>query len=239
MPEERNRVLIDRISDRIYAYQHEYKINGVREGLDPTKIVVVGNIIVDVLNRYREKIVFPEKFSVKKKGYALVDLHRHNHMTNRCLTEAIIEEIGRCTQSIGLDALFIEMPRMKLLNIKYPSNFKVIEPVGFFDYVGLEENAYVEYGDSGTSQEIATILGTPCVVVRDCTERPECHESGTCCLSSFSSVFDATMTVTNATRKEISLGDGKSSKRILDDVLTNPYNFGVAWYDYQRMRNFR
>lgn len=227
MPEERNRVLIDRVSDVLYVYQDDYRVQLVQEGIDPGKIVVVGNVIVDVINEHMNKFVWLQTSENSYGGvklhqhkYALMTLHRDEHMRNPRLAQRIIDDVGMATSEKELPVVMIEMPRLKALNLKYPDHFIITPPLGYFEFGRLEKNAAIEYTDSGTNQESASIFGTPCVVTRTCTERPECRDSNTTVLSGYHKIAAATLEVLAADYNlEFSLGDGKSSQRIVDDLV--------------------
>jgi len=168
-------VLLDRMSDVHYVYHQNHLVNLVREGYDPTKIVVTGNNIIDALMwGFGRKLIGAhrlDKFQVEPRRYILSTLHRNENI-NGC-AQGIINHIGEVAHQYDTPVLFIEMPRVKALGLNYPKNFYVSPPIGFFDFVSLEQSALLEFTDSGTNQEVAAILGTPCVVTRDCTERPE------------------------------------------------------------------
>ena len=233
MPEERNRVIIDRVSDVLYVYQHDYKVQLVQEGIPAHKIEVVGNVIVDVLDRFKDKTQWKgddgTPYGTKRVGlggvierdnYALMTLHRNEHMSDPKLAQKIITEVGLCTQDRNLPVVLIEMPRLKALGLNYPSNFIPINPRGFFDFLQLEANAAIEFTDSGTNQEVASILGVPCVVTRDCTERPECWESHTTVMATPGYISGAVSYVMGRKpNPEFTLGDGESSKKIVIDLL--------------------
>jgi UDP-N-acetylglucosamine 2-epimerase (non-hydrolysing) len=231
MPEERNRVIIDRVSDILYVYQDDYRVQLVQEGVDPSKIVVTGNVIVDVINEHirkfhwrgdngspwTDKTVAGEL--VERGNYALMTLHRNEHM-NKDRASQIIEAVGRATKKRELPVVLIEMPRLKALGIDYPSHFIVTPPLGYFEFGMLEANAAIEYTDSGTNQESASIFEVPCVVTRRCTERPECRKVNTTVLSGYTYIEEATRFVLRAKPNgEFSLGDGKSSQRIVTDLV--------------------
>lgn len=241
MPEERNRVLIDRVSDVLYVYQEDYRVQLVQEGIDPSRIVVTGNVIVDVLKEYEDECSWPIE---RKKGlpipwgftplsvgnqelfpksYALMTLHRNEHMTNPTLAQSIIDQVDGAVELLcpaNTPVVLIEMPRLKALGLKYPRRFVPVEPQGFFEFIKLEHGARIEFTDSGTNQEVASILGTPCVVTRACTERPECRLSGTTVMAQPPKIIDAAKFVLNQKRNyDFTLGDGKSSQRIVDDLV--------------------
>lgn len=260
MPEERNRVIVDRISDVLYVYQDDYRVQLVQEGVDPSRIVVTGNIIVDVLNRHKYEYEWPwgvrtpgltfdtrredkeiNGYTIRYKSFALMTLHRNEHMIQG-VAQGIIDAVGRATKARNLPTVLIEMPRLKALDIQYPSNFIPVDPMGFFEFVELEKGAAIEYTDSGTNQEVASILGTPCVVTRSCTERPECADSNTTVLSNPARIEDATKYVLSKDyNRDFSLGDGKSSRRIVDDLLdrlSNNWYKTKPYYDRFKGRHF-
>ena len=254
MPEERNRVVIDRVSNVLYVYQDDYRVQLVQEGIDPSKIVVVGNVIVDVIKEHEEKFEWDEDpchicdktknillesvcsaHQIRNKRYALMTLHRDEHMRNPELAQKIINDVGVATESRGLPVVLIEMPRLKALGLKYPWHFIVRPPLGYFEFGSLEKNAAIEYTDSGTNQESASIFGTPCVVTRECTERPECRDCGTTLLSGYNAIELATYEVLKARRNpNFSLGDGNSSQRIVDDLVNRlELGFDCRWFNFK------
>jgi UDP-N-acetylglucosamine 2-epimerase (non-hydrolysing) len=270
MPEERNRVVIDRVSDVLYVYQDDYRVQLVQEGICPSKIVVTGNVIVDVLEEYAEKFEWPYEiisvnnsfFQVPEKllfdgkeiergEYALMTLHRNEHMTDKVLAQSIIHSIDDTLFTLEVNGIIqhempvvlVVMPRLKALNLKYPKRFIQIEPQGFFEFLRLEKNAAIEFTDSGTNQEVASIVGTPCVVTRDCTERPECGDCGTTVLARPDDIHEAAEHVISSKRNEsFSLGDGKSSQRIVDDLikrLENGFSTPDPSFDAFKARHFR
>jgi UDP-N-acetylglucosamine 2-epimerase (non-hydrolysing) len=261
MPEERNRVVIDRVSDVLYVYQDDYRVQLIQEGIPAHKIVVTGNVIVDVVKEDPDQLEWIEDYchicdeghemlcshhQFRKGKYALMTLHRNEHMTNPALAQEIIDEVGRATgfDELNIPVVLIEMPRLKALGLDYPPNFIVNEPMNFFNFLVLEENAKIEYTDSGTNQEVASILGTPCVVTRSCTERPECWDCGTTVLSEPEHIVAATYRVLSQRwNDEFTLGDGKSSERIVNDLVKRLKNkfyrgFSVA-LDLNKMRHFK
>ncbi len=243
MPEERNRVLIDRVSDILYVYQHDYKINLVKEGVDPTKIEVVGNVIVDVIEEHMDKVWWPSKktpdfmsvhppmenltlsvggVELERKKFALMTLHRGEHMNDPELAQSIIDQVGASSEELGVPVVLIEMPRLKSLELRYPDNFIVIPPLGFFEFVRLEKGAMIEFTDSGTNQEVSAILRTPCVVTREATERPETFDSGITFMANPANgnIADAALFALQGTYNEdFSLGDGRSSERIVNNLV--------------------
>lgn len=263
MPEERNRVIIDRVSDVLYVYQDDYRVQLIQEGIPAHKIVVTGNVIIDVINERTfsnvlnafEKDIFDSlslKYKIGYSGriipepYALMTLHRDEHMANPEVSQRIIDEVGQATgvDELNIPVVLIEMPRLKTLGLKYPANFIVTPPLGFVDFINLERAAKIEYTDSGTNQEVASYLGTPCVVTRRCTERPECGDCGTTVLAYPDNIVPATYHVLSVGyNEEFSLGDGHSSERIVDDLicrLKDNFHKDVSQcVDYFKVKHFK
>jgi len=238
MPEERNRVIIDRVSDVLYAYQHDYKCKLVQEGIDPTKIVVTGNTIVDVLNEHRGEIEDREKevlgsFGINPKEYAVMTLHRSEHVNNPMVCASILRQVQHWAQIQRVPVILPVMPRLqkvfddeansdaivKLLSKEALRNFLFIKPIGFFDFVALEKNALIEFTDSGTNQETSAILGTPCVVTRRSTERPETFKSGITTMAMDNIRLAAHSVIDRELNPNFSLGDGDAAEIIVNDLV--------------------
>lgn len=225
MPEERNRVVIDRVSDVLYAYHHDTKIRGVQEGICPTKIVVVGNTIVDVLMRYSSKVDplrVCGKYSLPMKKYAIMTLHRDSNM-RKDVAACALERVYNWCKAKTMKCIMPVMPRLKNLMgdelKKYEDVFIFTEPLGFFDYISLESGAAIEFTDSGTNQETSTILSVPCVVIRANTERPETFDSGCVAMCDLDIERAANMVFGKYPAKGYSLGDGTASDRVISDLL--------------------
>lgn len=227
MPEERNRRLIDAVSDVLYVYQHDYKIKLVREGVCPTKIEVVGNTIVDVLNEHMDEIDrrTPEVLrahGVEAGKYALMTMHRNENISNAKVGRHMLWEVSKWAQKNKLKVVLPVMPRLRPIleaaGTYTRRNFIETKPLGFLDFIALEKNAKIEFTDSGTNQEVASILGTPCVVLRENTERPETFECKTTVLAGGLVGSHADLAL-NAEHKKISLGDGNSAELIVEDLV--------------------
>jgi UDP-N-acetylglucosamine 2-epimerase (non-hydrolysing) len=225
MPEERNRVIIDRVSDVLYAYQHDYKCKLVQEGIDPTKIVVTGNTIVDVLNEHMHQIVdrtpdVLQRLNLKSKQYGIMTLHRDEHMRNPDECFKILYSVNTWAKHNNLKIVLPLMPRLSKI-LKYDemtdvveknfSNFMFVEPLGFFDFVALESSAAIEFTDSGTNQETSALLGVPCVVIRRSTERPETFNSGITVMTKREVYAAANYVMSQKINKDFSLGNGNAA----------------------------
>lgn len=226
MPEEQNRVIIDRISSAYYVYHNDHKCRLVQEGICPTKIVVVGNTIVDVLMRYSSKVDplrVCSKYSLPMKKYAIMTLHRDSNM-RKDVAACALERVYNWCKAKTMKCIMPVMPRLKNLMgdelKKYDDVFIFTEPLGFFDYISLESGAAIEFTDSGTNQETSTILSVPCVVIRANTERPETFDSGIVAMKDLDIARAADEVFGKYPKKDYSLGDGKASDRIIEDLLS-------------------
>jgi len=225
MPEEQNRIIIDRISSVYYVYHNDHKCRLVQEGICPTKIVVVGNTIVDVIQHYGQKIkplMACGKYHLPYKKYALMTLHRDSNMRGDVAPIAIGRVRDWCRMH-NMKCVLPVMPRLKQIMEgqfhRFDDVFIFTEPLPFFEFISLEAGAAIEFTDSGTNQETSTLLSVPCVVIRPCTERPETFKSGIVAMQDLDIESAADKVWGKYPVKGYSLGDGRASERIIDDLL--------------------
>jgi UDP-N-acetylglucosamine 2-epimerase (non-hydrolysing) len=180
MPEEINRILTDAISEWLFVTEPSGAANLLREGIAPQKIHFVGNVMIDSLlanlAKARDRTTL-EDLGLRPRGYAVVTLHRPGNVddprTLRGLME-LLEEV-----SAELPVVFPAHPRtlagLKRLGMpqaKPTPGLRLIEPLGYLDFLRLMADARVVMTDSGGIQEETTILKVPCLTLRDNTERP-------------------------------------------------------------------
>lgn len=191
VPEEINRRIVDHSSSILMPYTERSKENLVREGIERDRIFVTGNPIKEVLSTFAPQIEASDVMSrleVNAKEYLLVTMHRSEN----------VDEPQRLSQLLGALSLIADKYEHPLLVSVHPrtasklqefnlhpasARVKLLEPLGFFDFVKLEQNALVVLSDSGTVQEECAIFGIPNVTIRDVTERPETIECGSNILS--------------------------------------------------------
>lgn len=186
MPEEKNRIVIDHLSDMIYCYLPRYREILLKEGIPPFRIKAVGNIIVDAINAFlprAEKSDILKKLNIKPGEYCAVTLHREENTVNKEIFSEKIADLIRLSEK--LPVVLPVMPRVKGLLEEFSlmdklAKSKVIttEPLGFLEFLKLEKEARIIVSDSGTVQEEALILGVPCLISRLSTERPETITAG-------------------------------------------------------------
>jgi UDP-N-acetylglucosamine 2-epimerase (non-hydrolysing) len=186
VPEEVNRRLIDHASTFLMPYTHNGKENLVREGIEPDRIFVTGNPIYEVLKHYQAQIDScgaVEKYKLSHGSYFLVTLHRAENVDLPERLTRIFDGLGEIAKKYEKPVVVSMHPRtaekLKTFGIDPPKDkFLILEPLGFFDFVNLQKNAFAVLSDSGTVQEECSILGIPNVTLRDVTERPETIECG-------------------------------------------------------------
>lgn len=184
-PEEINRKIIDHVSDILLPYTYRSLENLTSEGIPRKKIFVTGNPIYEVINFYKEyidKSKILRKLKLKEKDFFLITMHRQENVDDIKTLENSIIQFNSIAKTFSKQIIFPIHPRtkknFKKLKISLNKNIKIISPLGFFDFIKLEKNAYCILTDSGTVQEEGHILKTPTVIIRDSTERPETIESG-------------------------------------------------------------
>lgn len=186
VPEEVNRRIIDHSSSILLPYTNRSKENLVGEGIDRDRIFVTGNPIKEVLDHFAPKIDSSsalEKHNVEPGGYFLATLHRAENVDLPERLKMIFNGFAGVAEKHSKPVLISVHPRTadKLLQYGISASedaIKLIDPLGFFDFVALEKNAFAVMTDSGTVQEECCIFGIPNVTVRDVTERPETVEVG-------------------------------------------------------------
>ena len=191
VPEEVNRRIIDHSSTILLPYTERSKENLISEGIERERIYVTGNPIKEVLEVFSQKIDESnslEKFGEKPFEYFLVTLHRSENVDLPERLNQILESFARIVEKFNKNILISVHPRtaekLAKFGLKPKSDkIKMLEALGFFDFVKLEKNALAVLTDSGTVQEECAIFGIPNVTLRDVTERPETIECGSNILS--------------------------------------------------------
>jgi UDP-N-acetylglucosamine 2-epimerase (non-hydrolysing) len=176
MPEEINRLVTDQLSDLLFTPSEDGDTNLLREGIDAQKIFQVGNVMIDTLVKLRpaaERVTRDD--DVFSKPYALVTLHRPSNVDDPATLGRLIETLGILSRDIRV--VFPVHPRTRkrieeLGGWRPGANVRLIDPVGYVEFLALQMRAAVVITDSGGIQEETTYLGVPCLTVRANTERP-------------------------------------------------------------------
>jgi len=234
MPEEINRIITDHISDYLFAPTKNAKKNLLNEGIDPDKIVITGNTIVDALYQNLEiaekKINILDKLDLVEREYFLVTAHRQENVDDKKRLKGLLDGLAFVHAEFKKSIIFSLHPRtMKRINefgFEVPEFIKIVEPLGFLEFLQLEKYADLILTDSGGIQIEACILKTPCVTLRDNTEWSETIEAKSNILAGCDpkNILNAVKIMSNTNRDWISpYGNGMSGKKIMDIIRNINY----------------
>jgi UDP-N-acetylglucosamine 2-epimerase (non-hydrolysing) len=183
MPEEINRVLTDQISRWCFIHSPEAEDNLLREGIEPERIFFAGNTMIDTLVRMRpliEESDVVERLGLRSGEYVLVTLHRPN-LVDTSLFGEVLAALDRLSSWFPVVFPLHPRSRKRLAghSVKPTERLRLVDPVGYIDFLALESAAAAVVTDSGGVQEETTFLKVPCFTLRDNTERPVTIRHGT------------------------------------------------------------
>ncbi len=184
VPEEVNRRVIDHCSSVLMPYTYRSAENLVREGIERRRVYVTGNPIKEVLDFYAAEVEAADPFTVfgvEPQNYFLVTAHRAETVDVPERLASLVTALNGAVEKYGMPAVCSLHPRtadkMKKFGVA-EGKVTFVPPMGLFDFVRLEKEAFCVLSDSGTVQEECCIFGVPTVTMRDVTERPETIECG-------------------------------------------------------------
>jgi UDP-N-acetylglucosamine 2-epimerase (non-hydrolysing) len=241
MPEEINRLVTDCISDLLFVSEMSGMKNLCNEGVSSDKVHFVGNVMIDTLLQHRasaERSDIRGRLGLKAGDrYALVTLHRPANVDDPEKLCGLLRALE--TLSRDLTVVFPMHPRTRKNAVEAGLERELdclttTDPLGYLDFLHLMSRAAVVITDSGGIQEETTVLGVPCLTVRDNTERPATISEGTNCLvgTNPDALLRAVTQVLHGPRRVgrwPALWDGKAAERIaaiLVDVLAKPKSTG-------------
>lgn len=181
MPEEINRLLTDQLANILFTPSEDGNRNLAREGIDAQKVYLVGNVMIDTLIR-----LLPAAESippVMDGPYVLVTLHRPSNVDSPAILGRLMQTLHSISQRIPVIFPVHPRTRQRLMDLRLSTpdedRLRLMEPVGYIDFLALQRRAALVITDSGGVQEETTWLGVPCLTVRENTERPVTVEVGT------------------------------------------------------------
>ena len=231
MPEEVNRILTDHISEFLFCPTKDAIKNVKLEGLNADYYSMTGNTVVDAVQQsikiVDRKSDVLKKLKLTSKRYILLTTHRAENTNDKKRLRGILEGFKLVADNYPEYTLLFSMhPRTKKkieeYGLKLSSNIRVMEPVGFLEFLQLEKNAKLVITDSGGLQEECSVLQVPVVTVRDNTERPESMQAGMNILAGADPEKILSCTKTMLTRKirwTSVFGDGHTGERIIDELV--------------------
>jgi len=234
MPEEINRILTDQISDLLFITEKSGEVNLLNEGVPADRIHFVGNVMIDTLLHHRERAEASNilgGLNLHPKRYAVLTLHRPSNVDSKENLSEIFRALQQIQKDIkiifpvhprsharikefGLSKMVGEMPQLVLC-----------DPLGYLDFLKLMSEALFLLTDSGGIQEESTVLGVPCLTLRDNTERPVTVEQGSNLIIGASSerITSESRNILNGKAKQgrvPDLWDGKAAQRIVEIIAS-------------------
>ncbi len=241
MPEEINRILTDTISDYLFTTCEDANRNLRKKGISKEKIHFVGNVMIDTLLQFKAKAEESAKIKIDQEDYALLTLHRPSNVDDKRTFKNILEALKEVSKRIPI--LFPAHPRTqkqvrafgyeKYFNflelntkntVKLRNSINLSGPLSYIEFLNLMANSKLVYTDSGGIQEETTILGIPCLTLRENTERPVTIEEGTNILvgSDREKIAEKSYKILKGKGKKgkiPKLWDGKAAERIVSILL--------------------
>jgi len=228
MPEEINRLLTDAISDLLFCTERSGVENLAREGVPGEKVFLVGNVMIDTLLKNRDKAeasAILEELDLEAGKYAVLTLHRPSNVDNAETLAGLLDVVDVVQQRMPVvfpihPRTRNNLPRLGLAErAGAMTNLRMIDPVGYLDFLKLTASARIMLTDSGGIQEETTILQVPCLTLRESTERPITAEIGSNRIvgtnpATILAAFEEVMSQTDRSPQIPPLWDGQAARRI-------------------------
>jgi UDP-N-acetylglucosamine 2-epimerase (non-hydrolysing) len=233
MPEEINREVTDLLSDYLFTTCEEARLNLIHQGIPEERIFFVGNVMIDSLLSHLEKArrrPVLQRYGLVDHKYCLLTLHRPSNVDDPVIFGQLLDAFQVIQKQIKL--VFPAHPRtLKSVEtlqleekLKSMDNLLLLPPLGYLDFLALTEKAQFVLTDSGGLQEETTILGVPCLTLRENTERPITISHGTNSLVGVETnkIVAAAENIFNG---QVHIGqipplwDGKASERVVETLL--------------------
>jgi UDP-N-acetylglucosamine 2-epimerase (non-hydrolysing) len=233
MPEEKYRTMIDHLSDVIYAYLPAYRDNGIAEGIAAQRVVVTGNPIVDIIEQCYPPIRDAHaaevlgRHGVERRRFILMTSHRRENVEHRNPLAQVMSLAAAAPYPVIFAASYRTQKNLKAFGLQVPVNVRVLDPLGYTEFLSLLGECRYTFTDSGTVVEEACILQVPSVQLRRATERPEVYEVGASVRFDPADAHGSLQLAEIIARAEALVGtrwaqpfgDGKASERIAADIL--------------------
>jgi UDP-N-acetylglucosamine 2-epimerase (non-hydrolysing) len=226
MPEEINRLCTDAISDLLFTTEKSANLNLAKEGIPKERIYFVGNTMIDTLLRHIDAgraLALPPQF--QPGAYSVLTLHRPANVDSTELLQGLLDALEPVTSRMPV--AFPVHPRTvrRLEEVRVPANLICLEPMSYIRFLGLVANSRMVLTDSGGIQEETTVLGIPCVTLRNSTERPVTCEMGTNILAGtdpdhIRQVLCSVLSKPKHAARVPPKWDGKAGQRIAEVLLT-------------------
>ena len=195
VPEEINRKIVDQLSDINMTLTEHARRYLISEGIRPETVIKTGSSMLEVLNYYKDNIDNSnvlERLGLKEKEFFIVSTHREENVDSEQNFNDLLESLNKIAETYAKRIIVSTHPRTrKKLEAMDTNEFnpliEFMKPLGFFDYIALQKNAYCAISDSGTITEESSILNFPAITIRQAHERPEGMDEGTLIMSGLKS----------------------------------------------------
>ena len=192
VPEELNRKIVDHLSDINMPLTEQARDYLISEGIRPETIIKTGSCMKEILNFYKSEISESQvlkNLELKEDKYFIVSIHREENVDYKNNLENLLHSLNAVAEKYQLPVIVSTHPRTKNRIEQLDGDLKVnplvnfMKPMGFFDYIKLQQEAKCVISDSGTITEEASILDFPAIMIRKAHERPEGMDEGTLIMS--------------------------------------------------------
>ena len=192
VPEEINRKIVDHLSDINMPLTEHARNYLISEGIPADRIIKIGSCMKEILDFYSKEIISSKilkDLKVSSKKYFLVSAHREENVDYKVNLKAFLDSLNLISEKYKLPVIVSTHPRTKdrinklNKNVKLNPLIKFLPPMGFFDYIKLQQTAYCVISDSGTITEESSLLKFPAIMIRQAHERPEGMDEGTLIMS--------------------------------------------------------
>lgn len=214
VPEEINRKIVDHLSDINMPLTEHARQYLISEGISPDTIIKTGSCMKEILNYYSKHInksTINKELKLDNQKYFLVSAHREENVDYDSNLNSFLISLNSIADTFNLPIIVSTHPRTKnrISKMKNKINahklIRFMKPLGFFDYIQLQKNAYCVISDSGTITEESSILEFPAIMIRQAHERPEGMDKGTLIMSGLdhSRIIESIMVVTRQYEENI------------------------------------
>jgi len=195
VPEEINRKIVDQLSDINMTLTEHARRYLISEGIRPETVIKTGSSMLEVLEYHKDDIANSEvleRLGLREKDFFIVSTHREENVDSEQNFTDLLESLNKIAERYGKRIIVSTHPRTrKKLEAMDAKEFnpliEFMKPLGFFDYIALQKNAYCAISDSGTITEESSILNFPAITIRQAHERPEGMDEGTLIMSGLKS----------------------------------------------------
>lgn len=232
MPEEINRLVTDVLADILWTPSPDADENLAREGVSPSKIVRVGNIMIDSLTMLRPQIDADDtcrRLGLARNTFAVVTLHRPSNVDDATVLAELCTMLERISKKLPVVFPVHPRTRKSLLNTgilpRLTDNPRItmLEPLGYIQFMNLITHCRLVITDSGGIQEETTYLGIHCLTMRPNTERPITISEGTnqlCTLGDVETRLDKLLAQQTRHTRVPDLWDGRTASRVVDSIYS-------------------